>query len=305
MINIGIIGCGHIAQRISKGIMFSKGNLYACASRDIERAKEYQKQYGYEKAYSYAQLLNDDEVDLIYIATHNPSHHNLIRECLEHSKNVICEKPMVATPREVEELFALANEKHCFLMSADKTCFTPLNTYLKENIAKIGKIISIDCERADKVDFDKLHEWNKNDDPMSGSMYDIGVYPLVCSLFYADSEIEDYEIDKIKQGPIDVESNIVIRYKNGIISNVKTSWLYDGDNKLIIKGSDGIIEATDYWKNNKGYLNGELLAMKQESDFTGEIDHAIACLEKHLCQSDILSKDKIKTMIEICAKVRN
>ena len=69
MINFGIIGIGNIAHRVAKGILCSpKANLYAVASRNKENAKEFKEQYGAEKAYgSYKELLNDSEVDVVYI----------------------------------------------------------------------------------------------------------------------------------------------------------------------------------------------------------------------------------------------
>ena len=303
MLNVAIMGCGKIANRIAIGIKHSKGNLYACASRDIDRAKEFAEKYDIEKWCDYEGLLNDDEVDLVYIATINPTHEELIRRCILHGKHVICEKPMVESRRKVEELFDLAKENKVFLMDAHKTCFIPLNQYLKSNIDKIGKIIRIDAERADLVDRESLNPCNRND-VMGGCFYDIGSYPTIFSLFFADSDIKDLSVSCIKEEEYDVETVVDIEYENGIRSNIKTSWLYDGENKAIIVGDKGTIEIEDYWKGKKAIVNGELIEVSHESDFTGEVDHALECIEKGLLESPVMSRKMNIRLVGIGEEVK-
>ena len=86
MINIGILGPGNIAKRVAKGVNCSdKAALYAVASRDDNKAKKFAAEYGAEKAYgSYAEMLQDPKVDLVYICTPNAFLEEQIRLCFEY-----------------------------------------------------------------------------------------------------------------------------------------------------------------------------------------------------------------------------
>ena len=80
-----ILGCGHIATKMAAAVktLEKKGmsvEAYAVASRSLEKAQKFAKDYGFGRAYgSYEELANDPQVDLIYVATPH-SHH------LEHGK---------------------------------------------------------------------------------------------------------------------------------------------------------------------------------------------------------------------------
>ena len=77
--NIVILGCGKIAHRVALGIKYSNANLYGIASRNKEKAKEFANKYNIENIYNYEECVNDPNVDIIYIATANPTHYDLIK----------------------------------------------------------------------------------------------------------------------------------------------------------------------------------------------------------------------------------
>lgn len=106
--NIVILGCGSIAHRVAKGIQYSKGTLYGVASRSESKAREFAKQYDISNVYDYDSCLEDENVDIIYISTINPTHYELTKKALIAHKHVICEKPFVSTSKEIQELFQIA-----------------------------------------------------------------------------------------------------------------------------------------------------------------------------------------------------
>lgn len=299
--NIVILGCGGIAHRVAKGIEFSKGTLYGVASRDIQKAKEFASLYNVKHVYDYDSCLKDENVDLVYICTINPTHYDLTKKVLESGKHVICEKPFVSTSKEIEELFDVAKKNHCFLMEAHKTCFTPLNQLLMTRIHELGKIVSIEASYCDAFDESHLKE-NNVEEKMGGSFYDIGVYPLCYSNLIANSEIESVEFDvkKYKHYDCDFDCSCKIVYKNGIVSKIQSSWSHKIENKAIIKGEYGELEVVNFWKNTEAKLtiHGqiEIIQVEQKSDFTGEINHAIDCIEKGLLESPVMS---MKASIQI------
>ena len=103
-----ILGCGHIATKMAAAVKAIENRgveAYAVASRSLEKAEKFAKDYGFGRAYgSYEELAKDPAVDLIYIATPHSEHYNNILLCLEHGKNLLVEKAFTAN--DVDPLFA-------------------------------------------------------------------------------------------------------------------------------------------------------------------------------------------------------
>ena len=133
--NIGIIGCGGIAEKMAATLGGMKGvKRYAVASRTEEKAKAFAGKWQFTKAYgSYEELASDPEVDLIYIATPHAMHYDNARLCIEKGKPVLCEKAFTANARQAADLLKLAEEKKVFLTEAIWTRYMPLSLKIRES----------------------------------------------------------------------------------------------------------------------------------------------------------------------------
>ena len=316
MKNVGILGLGNIANRVAKGVLCSqKAGLYAVASRDIDNAKSFADKYGASNYYgSYEEMLNDPNVDLVYICTPNTFHYEQIKLCLAHGKHVICEKPMVKNEEQVRELFALARDKGCFLMEAEKTMFIPLNRKIKEMIAagEIGKLHTIRAKYcSDGLEGLSLDHWVLGEE-FGGCTYDIGVYPICASHFYADSKMKEFTAEAVKNPEFkcDFGMDADIFYEKGIYANVRSNWFYQAKDKgkAVLVGEKGYFEIPAYWKGNKAYLHKEEqvieIEVDMESDFEGEITHAIECIENGLLESPILGEEMSVEIIRVVEAVQ-
>ena len=316
MKNVGILGPGNIANRVAKGVICSpKANLYAVASRNIDKAKSFADKYGAEIYYgSYEEMLNDPNVDLVYICTPNTFHYEQIKLCLVHGKHVICEKPMVKDEAQVRELFAIAREKNCFLMEAEKTMFTPLNKKVKEMIAEgvIGKFHTIRAQYcSDGLDGLSEDHWVLEEE-FGGCTYDIGVYPICASHFYADAQMKEFQAEVVRNPEYncDFGMDVDIFYENGIYGCVRANWFYQAKDKgkAVLVGDKGYFEIPAYWKGNKAYLHKDGIVTEievaMESDFEGEITHAIECIEDGLVESPILGEEMSVEIIRVVEAVQ-
>ncbi len=316
MLNFGIIGIGNIAHRVAKGILCSpKANLYAVTSRSIENAERFKEQYGAEKAYgSYEELLKDSLVNAVYICTPNALHFDQIKLCLSYGKHVICEKPMVANEDQMKTLFAEAKSRGCFLMEAEKTMFTPLNVKLKQMIQAgvIGKLQAIRAEYSyDVLEEVESSHWVLGEE-MGGSAYDIGVYPISFSHFFANAKMQELKVEKVThpEYPCDFGMQADIRYENGIYGFLKTNWFYTAEHKgsAILAGETGYIEVPAFWKSTKAYLhkdgNVEEISVEMESDFEGEVTHAAECIENGLLESPVLGEEMSLEIIRVVEGVK-
>jgi predicted dehydrogenase len=124
----GIIGPGKIAAKFAEALLhLPDAELHAVASRDGEKAKQFAEKYAAAKSYdSYEALINDKEVDAVYIATPHTFHHAHALLCIENGKPVLCEKPMSVSHTSTLEMVAAARNKNVFLMEAMWTRFLPV-----------------------------------------------------------------------------------------------------------------------------------------------------------------------------------
>ena len=120
-INWGVLGTAGIAkgQTIPGMKQAVNCNLYAIAGRSMEKAGEYQSEFGFQVAYdSYDMLLSDPNVEAVYIPLPNELHYEWAIKAMKAKKHVLCEKPLAPTPALIEEMFACARENGVFLMEA-------------------------------------------------------------------------------------------------------------------------------------------------------------------------------------------
>ena len=124
---LGILGAGGIASTMAKTVAEMKGvEVYAVAARDLERARVFAQKYEVKKAYgSYEEMLADDEVELVYIATPHSHHYLHAKMCLEAGKHVLCEKAFTVNAEQAQKLFDLAKEKKLLITEAIWTRYMP------------------------------------------------------------------------------------------------------------------------------------------------------------------------------------
>ena len=103
--NIGILGAGKIAGVMADTInKMDDVELYAVGSRTLEKANAFAREFDIDKAYgSYEELVSDDAIDLIYIATPHSHHYEHMKLCIEHGRNVLCEKAFTYDAAQAEE----------------------------------------------------------------------------------------------------------------------------------------------------------------------------------------------------------
>ncbi|MCD8103496.1 MAG: Gfo/Idh/MocA family oxidoreductase [Lachnospiraceae bacterium] len=132
--NLAILGAGRIATTMATTVsQMDEVNLYAIAARDGSRAKVFAEKYGAEKSYgSYEEMLRDDQVDLVYIATPHSHHCEQAKLCISYGKPVLCEKAFTQNAAEAREVLELAHQKKVFITEAMWTRYMPQSVMLRK-----------------------------------------------------------------------------------------------------------------------------------------------------------------------------
>ena len=298
-----IFGCGNISNRIAKAIKrIDEIDFVGFASKDIEKAKKYSELYECKEYGDYDYFLNSD-VDAIYIATYNQSHYELIKRCLNKHKHVICEKPMLASIKELEELFSLAKTNNVLLMEALKSVFLPINMKIKNMIKnnELGEVLEAEACFMRNGNHPESH-WI-NDLKTGGALKDLGSY-CVGTLNYI-FDIKPTLIEKNTDqtdSKADSTAYVKLKYDN-VLANVKVSNSIDGDNHLLIETSRGYIKVNNFWKTGIGEyeLDGIKYELNEEclNDFYYELVHFNKCIEDNILSSSIMNLDASRNILLI------
>lgn len=314
MIKWGILGAGKIAEKfISDFAYVTNGEVVAIGSRSPEKAAEMAKKYRIEKSYgSYHDLLSDPEVEVVYVATPHNFHFEHSRLCFEFGKHVLCEKPVTINAKQFVLLTIEAKKRNLFLMEAMWTAFNPsivqVQKWLQEK--KLGTIHFIQAE------FGFLG----NSDPgarlfnpglAGGALLDIGIYPLTFAVLAAQSEIDDIQVQVIKsETGIDASNQIQIKFTNGILAQLSSSFLVTLQNRGIIYGEKGRIEIPEFWKAKKATLitNEGIESFNDPSESWGychEIEHVNEQLLQNRRESPVMPFDRSLHMLKLLDSIRN
>ena len=239
--NIGIMGAGSIAKVIADTLHHMNGFCpYAIASRDEEKAKKFAEENEIEKYYgSYDALLEDPEVELVYIATVNSNHFELAKKCIDAGKPVFVEKPISYNAKTAEELLNYAKDKGIFCGEAMWLRYNPLMLMAVDQIRKnvIGDVRCIQASIGYNLGG---KERMLKPELAGGALLDIGIYPLTAIfMIMGGPPVQAIAEPLVTNTGVDAYSTIYMRYPQGrvaIATNTMTTRL---DNKVVIYGTHG------------------------------------------------------------------
>jgi choline-phosphate cytidylyltransferase len=246
-LKLGIVGCGGIAKRFIIESKFVSGvNVEGVFGRNQDSLRQFVKEQ--ELAFfslSFNEFL--DKIDAIYIASPYGTHYDYIKRALEKGRHVLCEKPMVLSVREIDELYKLAQSKKCVLLEAIETAYS-LGFIRLISVAKsglIGKIKNID------ITFTKLAEDNMPELDITaagGSVIELASYPLMAIIKILGESIETagfysyYDSNK----EVDMFTKINLKYKDAI-ATAKVGIGVESEGDLVISGTKGYVYVPSPW----------------------------------------------------------
>ena len=242
-INIGFIGAGSIAEKMAKTIAKIKDvESYAVSARDIKRSKAFAKKYGFKKFYgSYEDMVKDENVDLVYIATPHSHHYEHIKLCLNNNKNVLCEKAFTVNTKQARDVILLAKKKKLLLAEAIWTRYMPSRDIINETIKSgiIGKVSSLTANLGYVINKkERLIE----PELAGGALLDVGVYTINFALMVFGNKIKkiDSTCVKTKKG-VDEQNSITLTFDDGKMAVLNSTMSALTNREGVINGDKGYI----------------------------------------------------------------
>ena len=247
-INIGIVGCGRIAQKfIPETKMVDSVFVKAVYDINPHIAEQVAQENNVEHVcHSLEELV--ELTDAVYIATPHLCHYPQTKYALKHGCHVLCETPLSLSEEHAIELFSLAEQQSLVLLEANKTAYCPafnhLITLVKSGL--IGDVVGIDASES------KL--WRKENlqrelDPKQagGSMYEMGSYPLLPIIKLLGTDYKNINLySRTNENGVDIYTRGIMSYAKAVSSfqlglGVKT------EGNLVISGTKGYAYVPSPW----------------------------------------------------------
>ena len=253
----GILGPGGIARAFATGISEApNARLAAIASRNPMRRELAEDFAGARILEGYQALIDDREVEAIYIATPHPFHAEWAVRAARAGKHLLVEKPLAVTEAEAQRMVDAARERGTFLGEAFMYRLHPQTAKLVELIGSgtLGTVRMVKSSFGFALPFDPAHRLYANE-LAGGGILDVGCYPVSMVRLLAGAAAGEPYLDPetvhgvahLGQTGVDEWASAVLKFANGILAEVSCSVALDQDNMLRIFGTMGQIEVADFW----------------------------------------------------------
>jgi dihydrodiol dehydrogenase / D-xylose 1-dehydrogenase (NADP) len=314
IVNWGILGPGRIAHTFAQGCQATMGSkIYAVASRDAARAESFAAWYQIPKVYTdYQDMLDDPQVDMVYVATPHRFHHEQVLLCLQAGKSVLCEKPLTVNALQAEELIKTAKERNAFLMEALWTRFLPIYGVIHKwlNGGIIGKIWLMRSTFGYQASKDPAERWF-NPELAGGSLLDLGVYNINISQWVMGKAPDSFQVyGQLAESGVDEMIAAMLWYKDGTVSQFSCNFVTNDINDFTIYGEYGNIRihpgfhaastATLVTENEELTIKNPIKA----SGFEYEIEEAMQCYLNGKLESPIMPLAQTLQNMELMDGIR-
>ena len=309
-VNIGIIGCGKIAQvrHIPEYLSNPDACLYGMFDMNQERAKELADKYGCKAYQSYEALLADPAIDAVSVCVANNAHAEISIAAMRAGKHVLCEKPMAVTLEECEEMVRVSKETGKYLMIGQNQRLAKAHIKAKKLIEEgaIGRVLTFRTvfghggPETWSVDPGKNVWFFDKKKAAMGAMADLGIHKTDLIQYLIGQKVVETQamlttLDKrdATGNLIGVDDNAICIYKmdGGAVGTMTASWTYYGqeDNTTVIYGTEGIMRLYDDPVYSVQIIRGDGEKIHYEIDQiqtndnqtkSGVIDLFVECLVK-------------------------
>jgi predicted dehydrogenase len=314
---IALLGAGRIAKKMALTISKMKSTeAYAVAARDLSRAKEYAKEYGFKKAYgSYEEMLRDPEVELVYISTLHSDHYAHMKMCLEAGKPVLCEKAFTINAAQAKEILQLSQKKNLLVAEAIWTRYMPMRKVIDDVVASgiIGNISALTADLCYPI-MDK--ERLLKPETGGGALLDVGVYTINFALMTFGHDIKKIDTSAVlTPQKVDLSESMTFTYKDSKIAVLHSSMNTRSDRRGVIFGDKGYIEVLNInncegvnvylWENERYKLHKSYKTPKQITGFEYQVDSCIKAIKAGKIECPEMPHSEIIRVMEICDQLRD
>lgn len=296
-----MLGPGRIAEKVAADFEHvDGGELVAVGSRSLPRAQEFADRFGIPRAHgSYEDLLADDAVDAVYVATPHTWHLAHGTAVLDAGKALLMEKSFTATLAGAEQLVAHARERGVFAMEAMWTRFQPAVVRLRELVADgaIGQVRSVQADLGVQRTFD-ADDRLFSSELGGGALLDLGVYVVsFAQMLLGSPERVETAGALLPETGVDRAAALLLDHGDGRSATLQTAFhAMPGTARVI--GTDGWIDVPPRFHhpdrlllNRPGRDVEELVLPPASAGYSLEVDEVNRCLSAGATESTVMPLD--------------
>ena len=292
-LSYGILSTSSIAPRFIAAVRASgRGSITALSSRNLQKAQEKAAQWEIPTAYgSHEELLQDENVNIVYISNVNSAHYAWAKAALLAGKHVVCEKPCTTTQAQTKELYDLAKQQGLFFMEAQKMLFLPAVLAAKEHLQDLGEITMAQLSHSFPAAY---NGWMFDKEAGGGPLYSSGIYAtqLLTWLFGSITDIRG--TGSFLPSGVEWQYILTGETETGVLFTAKNSTKAVLDNTCRIYGEKGWLELPNYWKARSVtfHIDGrtETMEFPCEHELIYEAEHIADCLQQGLLTSPVITE---------------
>lgn len=240
----GILATGAIAHSFAADLaLVADAELVAVGSRRLESARAFTDEHGGQPRGSYAELLADPTVDVVYVATPHGRHVEDVRACFAAGKHVLCEKALTLTAASAQALVDEARAAGLFFCEAMWMRTNPRIRAVVDAVRSgaVGEVRQVRADLGFVAPYDPASRvW----DPALGAsaLLDVGIYPLTFAWLVLGAPQTVSAAGTLSDRGIDVSGGATLTYAGGAVATI--SWTQTGwsDNRASVSGPEGRID---------------------------------------------------------------
>ena len=312
-VKLGILGAGKISTTVAATLVqLEELEVLAVASRSLTKAEAFAGQFGIPRAYgSYEQMLQDPEIELVYIATPHSHHYAHMLLAISHGKAVICEKAFTLNAAQAREVREAAKNAGVYCAEAIWPRYMPSRKMIDDLLSGgiIGKVNTLTANLS-YVIYDK--ERIIRPELAGGALLDIGVYGLNFALMHFGENIARMESSvQMTETGVDGMETITLFYENGTMAVLTHSIYARSDRKGIIHGEKGYIvveninnpqSVTVYDLEDRVVETHEI--PPQISGYEYEFAEAVRCIREGKTGSEFMPLERSIFLMELMDRIR-
>ena len=273
----GIVAPGGIANKFADAVRdFTAGTVVAVGSRDAGRAADFAEGHGIPRSYgSYADLVADDEVEAVYVASPHSGHQEHALLAINAGKHVLIEKALARNSSEVEDIFAAAQQHRVLAMEAMWTRHLPHMAEVRRRVADgaIGEIVTLAADHGQALDLPNDHRL-KSPELAGGALLDLGVYPIAFCVDLLGAPVEVKALGRLTDTGVDGHVSLVLDYGGKTLAVMDTTLWTKTPTTAVVSGTEGSIEIDgDFYAPNRTRLRKADRSRTVVEEWGGPIDN--------------------------------
>jgi predicted dehydrogenase len=311
----GVIGTGGIAAAFVSDLgLLPNTEVVAVGSRSQETADAFADRFDIASRHpSYQSLVEDPDVDVVYVSTPHPGHFPAAMLAIEAGKAVLCEKPFTLNATEAADLIAAARQHGVFLMEAMWTRFLPHMVRIRELLAEgsLGEIRTVLADHGQWFRHDPEHRL-LNPALGGGAVLDLGIYPVSFASMVLGSPSTVTAVSSPASTGVDAQTSMLLVHRGGAHAVLTTTLEARSPNRATIVGTLARIEIDPIWYRPTTFtvsaLDGTIMERYDEAHEGGGLRHQAAevarCLADGRLESAVMPLDESLSVMKTLDEVR-